>query len=186
MIRFFHSLRALPMTAALLAFSTARLDGQPAPTVPVPRPADVASIDGIMAAVYEVISGPAGQARDWDRMRSLFLPGARLIPSGKNAEGVARTLVWSLEEYITTAGPSLERGGFFEQELGRVTEQYGSVVHLFSSYESKRTAADEKPFARGVNSFQLWHDGSRWWVVTIFWEGETPGNPIPDQYLRRP
>ncbi len=174
------------MTAALLAFTTARLESQPAPLVPTPRPVDVATIDGIMAAVYDVISGAAGVTRDWDRMRSLFLPGARLIPTGKTAEGQARSRVWSLEEYITNAGPSLERGGFFERELGRVTEQYGSVVHLFSSYESKRTAADATPFARGVNSFQLWNDGQRWWVVTIFWEGETPANPIPDKYLKRP
>ncbi len=155
----------------------------PAPVAPAARPADVESIDGIMAAVYDVISGPAGQQRDWDRFRSLMLPGARLIPTGRSqaGEGVAR--VWSAEEYIERAGPGLERAGFYERELGRKLERYGNVVHLMSAYDSKRTPEDATPFARGVNSFQLWNDGRRWWVVTIFWEAETPDNPIPADYL---
>src|SRR5688572_18845337 len=39
--------------------------------IPAANPADVASIDAIVAALYDVISGPAGKKRDWDRMRSL-------------------------------------------------------------------------------------------------------------------
>lgn len=177
----------LPALMLALALPQAPLAAQaPAPAVPstpAARPADVESIDGIMAAVYDVISGPAGQKRDWDRFRSLMLPGARLIPTGRNqaGEGVAR--VWSAEEYIERAGPGLERGGFYERELGRKLERYGNVVHLMSAYDSKRTPEDATPFARGINSFQLWNDGKRWWVVTIFWEAETPANPIPADYL---
>ena len=70
-------------------------------------------------------------------------------------------------------------------EVGRVLERYGNIVHLMSAYESRRKTDDPKPFARGVNSFQLWNDGTRWWVVTIFWEGETPDNPIPSRYLKK-
>ena len=186
MIRMLQPLRNLSMTSVFLGLGTAGLAAQEAPALPAAKPADVQSIDGIIAAVYDVISGPAGQARDWDRMRSLFLPGARLIPTGKTPQGEGRHRVWSLEEYISAAGPILEKDGFFESELSRVAEQYGNIAHLFSSYQSKRTAADPTPFARGINSFQLWHDGTRWWVVTIFWEGETPATPIPDRYLTRP
>lgn len=179
--------RGVLMTAALLAMTQGRLEAQDAQPAPPPaNPADVESIDAIMAAVYDVISGPAGQARDWDRMRSLFVPGARLIPTGRTPQGEARHRVLTLEDYIRTSGPFLERNGFFESELGRVTERYGNVVHVFSSYDSKNKLEDPEPFARGVNSFQLWYDGTRWWVVTIFWEGETPGNPIPEKYLKKP
>lgn len=83
-------------------------------------------------------------------------------------------------------GPQLENGGFFERELGRKVERYGNIVHLMSAYDSKRTLADAQPFARGVNSFQLWNDGTRWYVVTIFWEGETPENPVPVELIRTP
>jgi hypothetical protein len=147
-------------------------------------PADVSSVDGIIAAVYDVISGPAGQARDWDRWRSLFMDGARLIPVGKAQDGTVRHRVMTPEEYVTGSGPILERDGFFEQEIGRVQESFGQITHLFSSYESRRTPTDAQPFARGINSFQLYNDGARWWVVSIMWDSERPGNPIPARYIR--
>lgn len=149
-------------------------------------PADVESVDALIHALYEVISGPAGQARDWDRFRSLFLPsGARLIPSGRTPQGAVRHAVWTPEEYVANAGASLERTGFFEREIGRTVERFGNVVHVFSAYDSKRTLDDPEPFARGINSIQLLHDGSRYWVVSIFWDSERPGQPIPERYLRR-
>ena len=179
--------RSLPLAlmVATLLLPVTRADGQQATSrdtarpAQAARPADVESIDAIMRAIYDVISGPAGQARDWNRFRSLLAPGARLIPTGKRPDGAGVLRVWTPEEYIANAGPSLERDGFFEREIGRKLERYGNVVHLMSAYDSKRTLSDPKPFARGVNSFQLFFDGTRWWVVTIYWEAETPGNPIP-------
>lgn len=91
--------------------------------------------------------------------------------------------VMSLEDYIKLSGPVLEKDGFFEKEISRKTDQYGSVVHIFSTYESRRTVKDEKPFMRGINSIQLWFDGKRWWILSVFWQGETADNPIPQQYL---
>jgi hypothetical protein len=183
--------RSLPLAlcvGALLALPALAGAQAPAPRdaarpAPAARPADVESIDAIMRAIYDVISGPAGQPRDWNRFRSLLAPGARLIPTGKGPDGKGVLRTWTAEEYITMAGPGLERDGFFEREIGRKLERYGNVVHLMSAYDSKRTLSDPAPFARGVNSFQLFYDGSRWYVVTIYWEAETPGNPIPASLL---
>ncbi|HOZ70448.1 MAG TPA: hypothetical protein PLB49_15260 [Chitinophagaceae bacterium] len=144
---------------------------------------DVDCQDAIIAALYSVISGPAGQARNWDRMRTLFLPEAKLVATGKKSDGMMGKRVMSLEEYIKVSGPFLEKDGFFENEISRKTDQYGSVVHIFSTYESRRTLKDEKPFMRGINSIQLWFDGKRWWILTVFWQGESTDNPIPQQYL---
>lgn len=155
-------------------------------TPPAPRPEDVSSLDGIMRAVYESISGPAGAPRDWDRFRSLFAPGARLIPTGSRPDGTTGLQAWTPEEYIERAGPGLVREGFFETEIGRSVERFGPVVHLMSAYDSRRRAEDPEPFMRGVNSFQLLDDGSRWWVVTIFWASETPERPIPAALLQPP
>jgi heme-degrading monooxygenase HmoA len=147
-------------------------------------PGDVSSIDGIITALYDVISGPAGEARDWDRFYTLFIPeGARLVPSGRGQQGNATYQVWTPQEYAERAGASLEANGFFEREIGRTTEEFGNVVHVFSAYDSKRTLADAEPFARGINSIQLFHDGTRYWVVTIFWDSERPGNTIPSRYI---
>ena len=177
-----------PATAAssALAALTALALLLPAPSAAQEAdPADVATLDGVMAALYDVISGPAGQARDWDRFRSLFIPdGARLVPSGRGQQG-AGYQVWTPEQYVERAGASLERDGFFEQEIGRTTEEFGNVVHVFSAYDSRRTLDDPEPFARGINSIQMFHDGTRYWIVTIFWDSERPDNPIPARYLNR-
>lgn len=177
--------RALAAALALSVFPLLtpgpRLAAQDVP--PPADPADVESVDAIIAAVYDVISGPAGEARDWDRFRSLFVPGARLIPSGPRQDGGYGHRVMTPAEYAANSGPSLEENGFFEVEIHRVIERYGPLVHLFSTYESRRAADDAEPFARGINSFQLHHDGERWWVVTIYWMGESAAHPIPEAYL---
>lgn len=150
---------------------------------PAANPADVQSVDGILRALYDVISGDSGVSRDWNRFRSLFAPGAQLIPVGQRQAGPAAAQVLTPEDYIRRAGPFLERG-FHEREIARRQESYGRIVHAFSTYESRRRASDARPFARGINSIQLWHDGQRWWVQTILWWGETPETPIPEHYLR--
>jgi hypothetical protein len=144
------------------------------------NPADVASLDAIMRAVYDVISGPAGQRRDWSRMRSLFTANARLMPLGPRGLRSG-----SVEDYIASSGPLLEGEGFFEREIHRVTEEYGDIAHVFSTYEARRTAGGPV-FLRGINSFQLVRHGGRWWVVSIMWQAETPQTPIPARYLPRP
>jgi hypothetical protein len=146
---------------------------------------DVSSPEAIIAAVYDVISGPAGQKRNWDRMRTLFVPDARMIPTGKKSTGESTRRTLSVEDYIANSGPFLEKDGFFEKEIGNKTEQFGNIVHVFSTYESKRAVTDEKPFMRGINSFQLWYDGKRWWVITILWQSESADTPIPEKYLKR-
>jgi hypothetical protein len=146
-------------------------------------PADVESVDAILTAVYAVISGPAGTVRDWDRFRSLFLPEAKLVPAFKRAgEEKASYRALTPEDYITLSGPTLEKGGFFEQEVHRVVDQFGPAAQVFSTYESRR-GIEDKPFARGINSFQLFHDGERWWILSIFWSSERPDLPIPERYL---
>ncbi len=149
------------------------------------NPADVSSVDAIMKAVYDVISGDAGKARDWDRFRSLFHKDARLIPTGKNAQtGVVGARSLTPEDYITRTQGVFAKEGFHESEKARHTETYGNIVHAFSTYEAFRSLSDKQPFMRGINSFQLLNDGKRWWVVTIYWQAETPENPIPKKYLK--
>ena len=153
---------------------------------PKANPNDVSTIETIITAVYDVISGPAGEKRDWERMRSLFIPEAVLMPSGQNPKTKeVGYRYWSLDEYIEKAGTGLEKDGFFEVEVARKVEQYGTIAHVFSTYESRRNQNDEKPFARGINSIQLLKGKDRWYVVSIFWMGETPDFPIPEIYLDR-
>lgn len=156
-----------------------------APATVQAKPEDVNSIEAILSATYDVISGPAGKKRDWDRFRSLFYPGARLIPTGKRPnEQEVKARVLSPEDYVERSAPFLEKEGFFERGVSNKTEHYGNIAHVFSTYESRHKADDAQPFQRGINSFQLVNDGKRWWVMTVLWQGETPDNPIPAAYLK--
>lgn len=152
---------------------------------PVPKAEDVNSMDNIMAALYDVISGPKGEKRDWDRMRSLFHENAKLIPTGKNPQGEVQMRYWSIEDYISQAGAGLERDGFFEVETHRIVEDYGTITHVFSTYDSRRNLTDEKPFARGINSIQLLKDDHRWYIMNVLWMGETEAFPLPEKYLSK-
>jgi hypothetical protein len=155
----------------------------PEPTPPAAKPADVASPDAILAACYDVISGPAGQKRDWDRFRSLFLPGARLVPSGAKKDGSFYAQVVTPDDYVKLADSYFEKNGFAENEIFRNSERFGNIMQIFSTYASRHDAKDPEPFERGINSFQLFYDGTRWWIVTIYWQGETKEAPIPKEFL---
>jgi hypothetical protein len=147
---------------------------------------DHTSADAIINALYAVISGPAGQKRDWDRFRALFIPEARLIVARARPDSSGQILprVMTVDGYAAGSA-GLEKNGFFEREIAQTSETFGNVTHRFSTYESRRTAADPAPFARGINSIQLFNNGQRWYVVTIYWDSERPGLQIPGKYLPR-
>lgn len=144
---------------------------------------DVSSFDNIMTTLYGVISGEKGEARDWNRFKNLFAEDARLIPSSKNQEGKVNYRVMTPSDYAEIAGKRLEELGFHEMEIHRKIESYGSLVHVWSTYESYHSKTEKTPFARGINSIQLMNDGSRWWILQIYWLGEAKDNPLPAQYL---
>src|SRR2546426_3304944 len=183
--------RTFNFAVMLLSFALTVSAQTPTPTptpptpvaIPAANPWDVATVDSIVAAVYDVISGPAGQKRSWDRFRSLFIPGARLIPTGRRQTGEVGSRVLSPDDYVQRSAPLIEKNGFFEREISRRAEQFGNIAHIFSTYESRHAKDDAQPFQRGINSIQLMNDGKRWWIVTIFWQGEDDKNPLPSKYL---
>jgi hypothetical protein len=191
-----RKLTAVALCVALLSFCASAQNpaAQPSPAAPKPsapgtpapvstaQPGDVDTIDHIVAAVYDVISGPAGP-RNWDRFRSLYYPGARMIPSRRDDKGTITARVSSPDEYATRAQDFFSKEGFFENSVANRVESWDHIAHVWSTYES-RHAKGEKPFARGINSFQLFHDGSRWWILTVYWEAEDAAHPLPEKYLK--
>ena len=143
----------------------------------------VNSLDNILTTLYDVISGEKGEERDWDLMKYLFHEDAKLIPTGKNAEGISKARYLTVDDYINSSGKWLIENGFFEKEIHRIINTYGPITHVFSTYESYYSEADETPFMRGINSIQLMNDGDRWWIINIYWSQETEENPIPKAYL---
>lgn len=158
---------------------------------PKPNPNDVASIDAIINATYDGISGRAGEKRDWDRERSLFFPGARLIPTALSAGESSQSAdlapqILDVEGYIARMRGYFASTGFYEKEIARRTEQFGRIAHVWSTYESRHHPDDAEPFMRGINSIQLFNDGTRWWIVNIYWQHESIEAPLPNKYLETP
>jgi len=164
--------------------SAASPAGDLASRVPAARAEDVKSIDAILHALYDVISGPPGE-RDWNRFRSLFVPEARLTAVTKRPDGTAPVRLLTVDDYVNAAGGYFFKNGFFESAIVNRVEKFGNMAQVFSSYESRHAAA-EKPFARGINSIQLLNDGSRWYVLSILWDEESPSNPLPADLASKP
>ena len=149
-------------------------------TIP-PKAEDVSTIDGMIKAWYEVISGPAGQPRDWARDRTLYIPDIRFVQVDLDKQGRPQPKISDHQQYVDSADPGM-RKGFFEREIHRVTRRYGPIAHVWSTYESRRTS-DGPVFARGINSIELFWDGTRWWIANAIWTDESAASPIPPEYL---
>ena len=179
---------------ALFAFANLLLvppaSAQSAVERPPADPADVASVDALMMALYDVISGPADEARDWDRLRSLFHPQGRMTPlrptpisqSAFAADVLTVDAYTERFEEALAKAPMFQGKGFYESEAARRTERFGHLAHVWSTYEA-RTSPDGEPIMRGINTLQLMNDGERWWILNLAWEQETSATPLPEKYL---
>jgi hypothetical protein len=145
-----------------------------------PAKADLAGIDQAISAVYDVISGPPGQKRDFDRMRSLFAPNATMKAIGpKGLRG------GNVEDYISRNAEILEKEGFTERELGRRVEVWGGLATAWSAYDGRN--ANGSFHERGINSFQLVKVDGKWLVASILWqeEGTPVVFPLPKDMIQR-
>jgi hypothetical protein len=151
--------------------------------MPAADAGDIRSPGSIVTALYDVISGPAKEERDWDRFRSLFLPGARVVIAASTAGGEEEVKEWDVEEFVDEASKHYRQKGFWERQIAERTEQFGNIAHVFSSYESRYESEDSDPIGRGINSIQLLQHRVRWWIVGIVFDIEGPQKPIPERYL---
>jgi len=180
-------IRALPSVLALLVAAPPTLHAQSNRSTQA-DPADVASPEALISAAYEAISRAPGEPSDWDRFRSLHLPGAVLVPATEQTDGAFRPM--SVDEFIAWAEAWLQEAmpigseadtGFFEREIHAVSERYGDIVQVMSTYATGIHGGEPQP--AGVNSMQLVFDGQRWWMVSVIWD-EIPGaGPIPAKYM---
>ena len=152
---------------------------------------DVDTVEHLLASLYDVISGPAGKPRDWDRFRSLFLPDGRLgvirPDAAATTEQPARqsdAAFLTPDMYVERDDPYFKTHGFFERSIANRVEEFGNLVHVWSTYESRHAADDPKPFTRGINSIQIVHARGRYWVASIMWDDERSGLTLPEKYLK--
>jgi len=152
-----------------------------------PGEADGASVDAILAALYASVSHPDGTEPDWARMRAIFLPVGMLIPPKPARDEIFTVLdVDGFRDRVRKGAAAAKEKGestaFFEKEVARRLDCFGNVCQAFSTYEARRAPSDERPFTSGINSIQIVNDGRRWWIASVVWDIDRPGNPIPEQY----
>jgi len=147
-----------------------------------PRPDDVATIDGIIRAYYDIVTIPKGAPRQWSRDRTLYIPEIRFVAIEPDKQKHLVPQIMSHQQFVDNSDASLARNGFVEKEIHRVTERFGNIAQVFSTYESRYTP-DGPVIQRGVNSIELFWDGKRWWIASAIWDNERPDNPFPKEYL---
>lgn len=153
---------------------------------PEADPADVESVDAVVEALYDTISGPEGEPRDWDRFRSLFHREARMMAVGRAPDRpeAAPLMVMTVDEYIQQSSRMLETVSFYESEIGRTEAAFRNMVQIMSAYEATRSPGEE-PFMSGVNGIQLLDSGDRWMILNLYWQASDEAHPIPDELLGR-
>ncbi len=163
--------------------------------------ADVSSLESLLAALYDVISGAAGVTRDWDRFRNLCLAdgGTRFIPckppppataaaassggsattpapASANPLSAVKATILTAEDYIKRVTPIFATTPFWEICVANRIERFGPIAHVFSTYESFKAPPNQPDspaaFDRGINSIQAVCDGTRWYLVTIMWTSQ--------------
>jgi hypothetical protein len=185
-MRFASVLRTSSIVATCGLIWAASVHGQEAQpeSVPVseiePLAADVESIDGIITAFYDVISGPSGQPREWDRDATLYPANVQFTPTRVSPEGEIFGQLMTKQEFIDRANSYLIESGFAEREIHRVTRHFGNVADVASTYEWTTESGDA---GRGVNFIHLFNDGERWWITHATWDAERADNPIPAEFL---
>ncbi|NEM96347.1 hypothetical protein [Pontibacter burrus] len=145
-------------------------------------PAEVGTIEAIIATGLKIISGPKGQQRDMEKFKALFLPNAQM--GGVFYKGDSSFVrITTVENFATRNGPVYAELGFYENVLGLRIERFGNLATAFQTYET-RYGKDGKVEARGVNTYQLVYDKGRWWIASLLFTPETEKNPIPEKYLK--
>ncbi len=144
------------------------------------NPSDVSTIDGIVKAFYETISGGKGVPRQWSRDKTLYMPDVRFVSLSEQG-GKVRASVMNHTSYVNGTNEFFVAEGFQEREINRIVRRFGNIAHVFSVYEFSTESGKEK--GRGVNSIELFWDGTRWWISSASWDEERPGNPIPKEFL---
>lgn len=147
------------------------------------NPSDVVSIDAVIKATYDVISGPAGE-RNWERFNSLFLPGAKMGASVKLPTGETAFRSFTPAEYQKMNAPYFLQSGFYEEELGREVSQFGNVTQVQSAYQYRFTPGG-KVEERGVNYLTLVKSVDRWWISELVWQEENSELPLPQAVIKK-
>lgn len=140
--------------------------------------AAVNSIDGIVNEVLATISGDSTVTRDVEKLRMLFTADATLRALAIAPDGSRQLRTFNLEEFARIVRDYYSGTNFYEYELKKTVNEYNGIAQAFQGYEVKGPRGIEK----GINSYQLYNDGQRWWIISILWVSDRNGVELPEEY----
>jgi hypothetical protein len=155
------------------------------------NPGDVDTVDHLVASLYDVVSGPAGQ-RDWGRFRALFVPDGQI--AWINPESAATNdkpaskgdaVFLTPDMFIQQNDTYFKANGFFERSIVKRVEEFGNLVEVWSTKESRDAKDQAQPSSRGIDSFQIVHAHGRFWIASLIFDDERPGVTLPAKYLKK-
>lgn len=167
------------ITLTLILTSVVTVIAQEDQTITYPLSKDVATLSGIITAGYEVVSGGKGEPRQRERDKSLHSPNA-ILSYNIETDGKLDRVVLTVKEYQNGFDDMLKTG-FFEEEINRETRIFGTIAHVWSTYEYRYTK-DGPIKGRGINSIQLYYKDNRWWILSWNWDSESENNKIPASF----
>jgi hypothetical protein len=142
------------------------------------RDGEFATIDGLMTALYESISGPPG-GQDFELSRRIQHPDVRLVRTRLDETGKPVAFSFSGDEYEANARALLADMPFYEVETERRVVRFGNVAQVFSAYEARTAPEGGELIKRGMNCAHLFDDGARWWLMHMIWDDERDGVEVP-------
>jgi hypothetical protein len=135
-----------------------------------PLEKDVLTIDGIIKAFYEVVSGEAGEKRQWERDLSIHNPNA-IYSYLDNINGELKQVTISLKDFHKETDAMVMEQAFYESEINREVRIFGNIAHVWSTYET-RLIKNGPVARRGINSIQLFFENGKWSIVSLIFERE--------------
>jgi len=181
-----HRSAVLLFTFLLTAFSVAQEPTKPSSrhvevASMTARPEDVSTLDGVMKAYYDVISGPAGQPRQWARDRTLYTPEVSFVIISDDADGTPVAKQLTHQEFVDDSDAEVVKGGFYEKEIHRIVHRYDNWANVVSTSQSRRTP-DGPVIGHSIDNLDLFWDGHRWWVMHVTIAEIRPDHPLPKEF----
>lgn len=140
---------------------------------------DVKSIDAIIDAYYDVISGSSDDPWQFERDHYIHSDHAVIIRLDNNGNADAHSLE---AEYIPMGLAPKEN--FYEKELKRIVSQFGNVAQVWSAYEI-RSNPEIASNVRGLNSIQLHFEKGRWWIDSWSFQMASDKNSFLTGFLEK-
>lgn len=133
--------------------------------------------EAAVSALWRALSHDAGASADLPALTRLFHADA-VVFGGYYRQGEPQLRRTAGADFLQ-ANARIGSKGFYECEVARQLHRYDRFAVAYSVVESRSDQAAPQPDFVGVNSIQLQQVGEQWQVLSLHYQVEKSGLPIP-------